>query len=75
MSLITEKVKENAMKCQQCAFLKMLKNTSKSDVLYDEAQTAVKGIMRVSCRLCPYGADFEKMYGKKPYDYYKDINE
>ncbi len=75
MPLVTEKVRENAKKCEECAFLHMAKSVDKNSVLADEARVAASGMMKVTCNVCPNGKDFEKVYGKKPYDYFKDLIE
>ncbi len=69
MPLVSENTQKNAEKCKSCAFLK-LKNMDKTDVLYDEAQIAVEGVIRASCAMCPYSKDFEAVYGMKPYEYF-----
>lgn len=74
MALINDKVNENAQKCYSCAFKIMrgkLKNKiDHNSVLYREAEIAVEGILRVSCNMCPFRKDFEKVYGVPPYEYF-----
>jgi len=70
MPLITDSVKKNAAKCAECAFVKMRKGIDKHGVMSEEADVAVHGIMNVSCKLCPNGEDFKKMYGSYPYEYF-----
>jgi hypothetical protein len=71
MPLITEKIKKNAEMCHECAF-KMLrtKKMDKHAVLYEEADAALDAMMKMSCGLCPYRPDFEKMHGVKPIEYF-----
>lgn len=71
MPLISEKVKKNAEKCKQCAFLKMRNlKLEKNSVFFDEALVTIEGMFRASCAMCPFETDFEKVYGKKPADYF-----
>ena len=74
MSLITYRVRENARKCNDCALLKMRNNVDHRGVLHEEAQILAEGIIRVSCNLCPFAADFQKIYGKKPHQMYPGIS-
>jgi hypothetical protein len=75
MPLITDKIKANADKCKQCAFLKIRNmKLEHSSVLYDEAVITVEGIYRTSCAMCPFEKDFEKVYGMKPYEYFPMVN-
>lgn len=75
MPLVTDKVKANSEKCKKCAFLK-LRSTAidKTDVLYEEAAMALEAMYRASCVMCPFGKDFEKVYGVKPYEYFPMAN-
>ncbi len=79
MPLITEKTRKNADKCKGCAIIR-LRNIDKSSVIkemgeafdmYDEASRAMEAVMRVSCNSCPNVNDFVKVYGMKPYEYFK----
>lgn len=74
MALITEKVKKNAEMCTECAF-KLLrdKEIDRHSVLYEEARAAVDTIMKMSCGLCPYRSDFEKVHGVPPIQYFTNI--
>lgn len=74
MSLISYRVKENAKRCNECALLKMRNNIDHRGVLHEEAQIAAEGVIRLSCNLCPYAMDFQKIYGKKPYQLYPGIS-
>ncbi len=65
MALVTENVKKNSQKCQEC----ILKTTK--DKAY-EAKMALEGIMMVSCNVCPNKKDFETVYGTPPYVYFSD---
>ena len=72
MPLISEKTKENAEKCRNCAFLKLRDSRlDKNSVLYDQAIITVEAVYRASCNMCPYSKDFVKIYGVKPYEYFK----
>lgn len=73
MALISETVRKNAMKCEECAFLKMGTSVDKNSVLYEEALSAAKGMLQISCSMCPNSKDFEKMHGKKPFEYYAEL--
>lgn len=68
MPLINDKVRKNAERCKQCAFLKMKTKVNKNDVLYDEAMITIEGILRASCGVCPSCPDFVAVYGMKPYE-------
>ncbi len=71
MPLISDKIKNNAEKCKQCAFLKLRNiKLDRNSVLFDEALITIEGIYRASCSMCPFEKDFEKVYGKKPAEYF-----
>lgn len=79
MPLVTENTRKNADKCKECAIMRV-RNIDKSSVLkemgkaldmYDEASMAMEAVMRVSCNSCPNVDDFVKVYGMKPYEYFK----
>jgi hypothetical protein len=83
MPLVTEKVKENAEKCKSCVmqrfreYLIFKKNTAGRGVFdKDTAQSLYKGtkalvdiFSKLSCNLCPYREDFERVYGMTPAEY------
>ena len=76
MSFVNEVVKEKADKCGKCAFMKIRAiKLDRHSVLYDEATMAmhglIEGLNRATCNVCPNCKDFEKIYGSKPYEYYK----
>jgi hypothetical protein len=74
MSLISYRVKENAKKCNDCAIMKMRNNIDSRGVLNEQAQIVAEGVVRISCNVCPFAMDFEKIYGKKPYQMYPGIS-
>jgi|GEM_PF-1583698 len=75
MPLINHRVKENAKKCEQCAIMRMRNNIDNKGVLHEEAQYTAEGVIRLSCTLCPFAEDFQKMHGKKPYEYYPGLEK
>lgn len=79
MSLVTEKTKENAKKCEECPLM-LARESLQSEMkknefveifdLKKEASVAVKGFMKMTCNVCPYRESFEAVYGEKPYNYF-----
>ena len=68
MTYISDNIKKNALKCRECAILKMSKNIDKTGVMYEEAQVAAIAMIKISCAVCPNCKDFESIHGKKPYE-------
>jgi len=76
MAFISEHVKKNSDKCMNCAFMKIRAvKLDRHSILYDEAKMTfeglVEGMNRGMCTMCPSCKDFEKVYGVKPYEYFK----
>jgi hypothetical protein len=77
MPLITERVRENADKCKMYVD-RVLMGINKSNVLdstnvlSSETEGALKGLVQALAKAAPYTADFKKVYGKNPYDYFLD---
>jgi hypothetical protein len=77
MPLITEHTRENADKCKMYVD-RILQGINKSNimdsrsVLSSETEATVKGLVKALANAAPYARDFEKVYGKKPYDYFMD---
>lgn len=79
MPLVSEKTKENAKKCEVCPLMlarESLQNEMKKIEFVEifdvktESKAAVKGLMRLTCNVCPYRESFEAVYGEKPYNYF-----
>ena len=39
---------------------------------YKQAKFAADTALRASCNMCPNRADFEKVYGMTPYEYFEN---
>jgi hypothetical protein len=78
MPIITENIKKKAIKCTNCAFMKLRDFDSKSALhegaealdLYDEAMLAINAVTVTSCNVCQNGQEFKKVYGCMPYEYF-----
>ncbi|MCP4133435.1 MAG: hypothetical protein GY754_20875 [bacterium] len=68
MSYISDSVRKNAKKCEECAILKMGSNIDKKGVMHEEAQVAADGVLKLSCTLCPFAKDYESVNGRKPFE-------
>ena len=69
MPLVSENVIKNAEKCKKFVSTALI-NVDKQSILDEQKEALAKAFFKVMCRLAPYQSDFEKVYGKKPYDYY-----
>lgn len=83
MAFISDHVKESSDKCRECAYIKLFAKLravelDRHSILYDEAKMAYEGVVEGvkkaafgMCNVCPSCKDFEKVYGMKPFEYYK----
>jgi len=77
MPLITEHTRANAEKCKMYVD-RLLQGINKSNVLdttnvlSSETEATIKGLVKALANAAPYRRDFEKVYGKNPYDYFMD---
>lgn len=78
MAFISFKTKQEAEKCFDCKFNYMnnIKIDKKGYVhlldMEDSIMAVLKGTQSTICNMCPYKEKFEKMYGKKPVDYFRN---
>ena len=79
MSIVKEKTEKVLQRCQECPLHLTRKKVEADPKSFDilesmdikvEANTAVEGVMKLSCNLCPYREQFEKIFKEKPYDYF-----
>ncbi|MCU0849110.1 MAG: hypothetical protein MUD12_14615 [Spirochaetes bacterium] len=68
MSLVDEKTMKNAEKCKEFmeATMNLVNKIDRHSVMAEEMEATVKQLARVA----PHKADFEKIFGLSPYDYY-----
>lgn len=85
MALVTERVKEKALKCMQCVqtrqkirdFLvfkrklagKGVFDKDTAQAIYTGAKFMVDNIAKMSCNFCIHKDDFTKVYGMTPAEY------
>jgi len=72
MAYISENVRKNAQKCMECAIRRLGEGLDKKMEFYKQAKFAADTALRASCNMCPYRADFEKVYGMTPYEYFEN---
>jgi hypothetical protein len=71
MPLVSENVIKNAEKCKQFVS-KMLIDVNKQSIIDEQKEMLAKTFFKAMCKVAPYRDDFEKVYGKTPYDYFTD---
>lgn len=78
MPLITETTRKNADKCKNCAMMRVrsldkdsvIKEIGASLAMDTNTSVIMDGMIKASCNTCPNAADFKKVYGVMPYDYF-----
>lgn len=72
MPLISENVIKNAEKCK--LFIgKMIIDVNKQSIIDEQKEFLAKNFFKAMCKVAPYREDFEKVYGKNPYDYFASM--
>jgi hypothetical protein len=71
MPLVSDTVLKNAEICKKFVS-KMMINIDKKSIIDEQKEVLAKLLFKAMCKVAPYQDDFEKVYGKKPFDYFSD---
>lgn len=81
MPFINYRAKENTKRCEDCKLNLVKKYKADKNgylnilELDDKIAKIAAGLMWTTCKVCPFGKDFENVYGITPMEYFATAKE